>query len=92
MFTPQEMDSESTLRDAIRILLGPKPQVNMMDGSGAILHDIERQKSELIAYRAKVVALIEMLDGGIKAGGEPIIGRKPFAAKISARPKNQAAA
>ena len=42
-------------------------------GSGA-LHDIKRQKSDLIAYRARIVALIEMLEGGVNVPG----GNEPF--------------
>jgi hypothetical protein len=40
-------------------------------GGGALL-DVERQLSELSAYRSKIVALIKMLEGGVKVpGSEP---------------------
>jgi hypothetical protein len=71
-------------------------------GSGA-LHDVKRQKSELIAYRAKIVALIEMLEGGVKIPGwnEPFTGpaarnltglRKPIMAARSTRRTRETAA
>ena len=71
----QETDTPTTVRDFIRTLLGPRPHVNPPfgpAGSGA-KHEIELQKSALIAYRAKIVALIDVLEGGVNVpGNEPM--------------------
>ncbi len=72
---PQKMDTPKSFRDFIRTLLGPRPHVNPPfgpAGSGA-KHEIELQKSALIAYRAKIVALIDILEGGVNVpGNEPM--------------------
>ena len=99
MLTPgsalfQETDALTAVRDSIRTLLGPRPQLNPILGSGGrgAKHEIERQKSALIAYRAKLVALIEMLEGGVKVSGSEPIARaarrkpKPIAAARLAKP------
>jgi len=92
----QETDALTAVRDSIRTLLGPRPHLNPILGSGGsgAKHEIELQKSALIAYRARIVALIEMLEGGVKVpGSEPkTAGRKPIAAAGSAKaPKHPAA-
>lgn len=93
MFSSRETDSLTTVRDFIRTLLGPRPHLNPILGSGesGAMHDIERQKSELIAYRAKVGALIKMLEGGLKvAGGNgPVAG--PAGRRVSGLSKPMAA-
>jgi hypothetical protein len=98
MFATQETDT-ATFRDLIRTLLGPRPQVNTIFGSGGtgVPYDVEVQKNALIAYRAKIVALIEMLEGGVRVpgGNGPITapaGRKPIAAATSAKAAKRRAA
>jgi hypothetical protein len=74
---PQEIVTPTTIRDFIRTLLGQRPRLHPVLGSrgSGDPQDIEVQKNALIAYRAKIVALIEMLEGGVRApGNEPIIG------------------
>jgi len=91
---PQEKDF-ATVRDLIRALLGPRPQVNTILGSAenGVPHDIEVQMNALIAYRAKIVALIGKLEGEVP-GSEPITVlarrnlsgiRKPITAVRAAR-------
>ena len=99
---PQETDTRTTVRDSIRTLLGPRPRLNPILGSGGsgALHDIEHQKRELIVYRARIVALIEMLEGGAKVpGNEPVTRpagrdltglRKPIAAARAAGKRHAA--
>lgn len=96
---PLETDTAPTVRGLIWTLLGPRPQVNTIFGSGGSgdPHDIEVQMNALIAYRAKIVALIEMLEGGVRVpGGSGAItgpaGRKPIAAATSARTTKKTAA
>ena len=98
----EETDTATTVRDAIRALLGPKPQVNTILGSGGngVPYDIEAQKNALIAYRVKVVALIKMLESGVMVcGSVPITGpagrnlsglRKPITAARASRRRHAA--
>ncbi len=95
---PQETET-ATVRAFIRTLLGPRPQVNTIFGSvgSGDLDNIEVQMNALIAYRAKIVALIEMLEGGVRvpSGNRPttaLAGRKPIAAARAAKATKQTAA
>jgi hypothetical protein len=100
---PQETDTP-TLRDSIRTLLGPKPQVKTIfePAESGAPNNIDIQKSALIAYRAKVVALMNILEGNVTAPARDPIAQvpqhkmgglhKPVAAARSARPRKQTAA
>ena len=62
------------IRDSIVTLLGPSPNVKpgRRPARSDLKYDIEVQKSRLIAYRAKVVALINIFEAGIETpGNEP---------------------
>jgi hypothetical protein len=94
---PQETDTP-TLRDSLRTLLGPWPQAKFVFGPG----ELEIQKSALIAYRAKIVALMNILEGKVSVPASDRIVRapehrqcglrKPIAAARSAKaPKRTAA-
>ena len=76
---PQETGTPTTVRDSIRTLLGPKPHLNPILGSvgSGAPHDIERQKSELIAYRAKIVAVMNILEAGVKTAENGPITEAP---------------
>jgi hypothetical protein len=76
---PQETDTETPVREFIRTLLGPKPHLitNLGPARTAAAHDLDLQKSALIAYRAKLVALIDMLESGVKLRGNKPISRAP---------------
>lgn len=97
MFDPQETDTP-TLRDCLRTLLGPAPQVKVVLGPG----DIEIQKNRLIAYRGKVVALMNILEGKVSVPANDRIVRapeprhcelrKPIAAVKAAKTPKQTAA
>jgi len=100
---PQEMDTSMSVLDSIRTLLGPRPHLDPSLGSGGsgFPRDIEAQKSQLTAYRAKISALIEILEGGVRIPGwnEAITGpaglrlsgpRKPVAGARAARKRHAA--
>jgi hypothetical protein len=72
MFASQETDT-ATVRDLIRTLLGPPPQVKFVFGPG----ELEMQKSALIAYRAKIVALMNILEGKVSVPANEPIARAP---------------
>jgi len=94
---PQETDT-ATVRDLIRTLLGPRPRMNTVFGSdgNGVPNDIEVQKKALIAYRAKIVAVIDLLEAGVMVSESgPITrtpGRKPIAAARSPKATKQTAA
>jgi hypothetical protein len=71
-----ETEALTKARESIRTLLGPRPQLNTILGSCGIGDPqyLDAQRNALIAYRAKIIALIWMLEGGVKAPGNgPIL-------------------
>ena len=99
-----ERHTPTTLRDSIRTLLGPKPHVKTtacpagMDVRG----EVHAQKFALIAYRARLVALMNILEGTVAQPANKPIGqwpqrnvgalRKPVAGARSAKARKQTAA
>jgi hypothetical protein len=67
---PKAVGIPMNAQESIRTLLGPRPHVNKFAAGSGSQHEIEVQKNALIAYRAKVVALIGMLEGGVKGSWE----------------------
>jgi len=62
-FTP------TALRNSIETLLGPIPACEEDDAEtclDGVRNDLEIQKAALIAYRAKVVALLDILEGRVR--------------------------
>lgn len=59
------------LRNSILTLLGPRPDMTAVPGHGRIgcMQNIPVQQLALLAYRAKIVALITVLEVGVKAAG-----------------------
>jgi hypothetical protein len=89
--SPKETNTPMKLRDSIRTLLGPKPPVNTAFGitGSAGRGELEIHKNALIAYRARVVALMNILEGTVtvpankpiaQAPERKMCGRKPMAA------------
>jgi CheY-like chemotaxis protein len=72
-FTP------AALRYSIGALLGPVHHVNTTLGCDArgFIDDIEILRTVLIAYRAKVAALLSILEGGVKAHGNKPMAPMP---------------
>jgi hypothetical protein len=64
----QEPLFPKVLRDSILTLLGPSPnsKVTPRPHWRESLHDVQAQRLALIAYRAKIVALINILEVGVK--------------------------
>jgi hypothetical protein len=54
----------TTIRDSFATLLGPRPQVKITFGPprSVVMHAIEIQTSALFAYKAKVDALMNILE------------------------------
>lgn len=78
LFFPQQKGTTATVRDIIETLLGPRPDMSACEsGWSGDWNDIASQRSALIAYRAKLVALIDMLEGGVQATRNEQIARAP---------------
>ena len=73
------------IRDSIVTLLGPSPNVKAgrRPTRSDFQYDIEVQKSRLIAYRAKVVALINIFEAGIETPGNRPITELPARKEFS---------
>lgn len=101
---PKEANTPIALRDSIRTLLGPKPLVKTTFGPAEIDRrgDIQTQKSALMAYRAKIVALMNVLEGAATTpANEPVSQapqrsactlRRPIAGARSVKTKKETAA
>jgi hypothetical protein len=92
------------LRESILTLLGPRPHLKTVSAYARIgsMQHIEVQKLALIAYRAKIVAVMNVLEVGVKtAENKPITGtperdmsvlRKPVAVARQAHRRSSTAA
>ena len=82
-----ETDTPTSVREFIRALLGPRPHLitDLGPARTGAAHDIDRQKSALVAYRVKLVALIAMLEGGVKVRRNEPISRAPRSRMCVAR-------
>lgn len=60
----QEPDAPTSLQESIGTLLGPRPDSTAIFGRArtGVRHDLETQKIALLAYRAKLVALVYFLE------------------------------
>jgi hypothetical protein len=65
------------VRDSIRTLLGPRPYLKSVPAYARIgsLRQIKLEALALIAYRAKIVALMTILEVGVKTGQDKPITR-----------------
>jgi hypothetical protein len=80
----QEPFIPTVLRDSILTLLGPKPSLATVTGARSkSVNDVLSQRLALIAYRAKIVAVMNILEVGVKtAENGPIM--ETAAGKMSA--------
>jgi CheY-like chemotaxis protein len=77
--TLQKPFTPTDLRDSIEALLAPIPHVKPFFGlvRSGVMRDLEILKIDMIAYRAKIVALLSILEGGVKTLGNAPIVRAP---------------
>src|ERR1035438_7637736 len=75
----QEPFIPTALRDSILTLLGPSPDVRVaprLARSGSV-HDVQIQRLALIAYRAKIAAVMAILEVGVRAAENKLIAKEP---------------
>jgi hypothetical protein len=68
---PSRPFNPSSLRQSLVTLLGPVPDLNAILKSARIgpTPDIQRHRHELMGYRDKVVALLNLLEGSLATPG-----------------------
>jgi hypothetical protein len=79
-FLREPLIPTARLRASILTLLGPSPHLQNASTMARIgcLHDVQAQKFALVAYKARVVAVMNILEVGLPSidGNKPIKGRR----------------